>query len=492
MSTARTVFKNTLFVTFGSLALKVVNFLFGIYVIRRLGDDRFGQYSIVLAFVGLFQILAELGISQYAMREIAQDRQKTEGMFWNVAAVRFLLGLLALGYIPLAARIFNYAPELLWGVMIYTSTFLLAALEAPLQMALTAHERFEYATGMTVLGQIAFTAFGAIFLFSGGNFVWLIVASLLSFIPKIAVGLWAVWRHGIIGFRPTFTPRSWPGLIRSGLPFSIIALTLTIAFSIDALMIKMFHTDAMVAWYRAPYELVFSILFITRGFKEAMVPSLARTYVEDPAQVTRWYYRTIKVMLLISLPIAVGGMMVAYPLIRFMLTPDYYPHSAIALQILIWDVPFLMYASFCGNLTTVVKEERAAAWIYTINAIANVVLNAIFIPLYGYVAASVITVFTDAIGAYQFHRLFQRKLATSTTEKKILSALLSVILRTAAAAAVMGVALWLARELHIFLLIPLGGAVYAVAALVFRLLDEEEWALIRKLLRKLKLLPQSA
>ena len=31
-------------------------------VIRQLGDDRYGQYSVVLAFVGIYQIFAELGV----------------------------------------------------------------------------------------------------------------------------------------------------------------------------------------------------------------------------------------------------------------------------------------------------------------------------------------------------------------------------------------------------------------------------------------------
>lgn len=479
-SLASTVFKNTIFVTFGSLALKVVNFAFSIYVVRRLGDDRFGQYAVVLAFVGLFQILGELGISQYAMREIAQDKSKTSGLFWNLLAVRFLLGLLCLAIIPLAARLFGYQGDLLLGVLLYTSSFLLAAIEAPMITVLTANERFDYATAMTIVGQIGFTIFGAVFLFSGYGFIWLIVASLASFAPKIALGLWAIRKHRLLPFQPQFSPRSWPALIRAGMPFGIITLTLTIAFSIDAVMLKAFTRDEVVGWYRVAYDLIFSILFITRGFKEAMVPSLSRAYVSDPTQVQRWYYRTVKVISMLSLPIAIGGMMTAHALVQFLLTPEYYPPSAIALQILIWDVPFLMFAAFCGNMATVLGLERKAARIYTINAIANVVLNAIFIPLYGYIAASVITVVTDLIGALQFHLLLSARLQLPTMSR--------VLLRVAAAASLMGLALWLGRGLHVALLIPMGVAAYLILALVFRLPDAEELGLARRLLKKVGLL----
>jgi UDP:flavonoid glycosyltransferase YjiC (YdhE family) len=80
--------KNTVFVTLGNIALKLLNFLFTVYIVRSLGDERFGQYSIVLAFVAIFQIFAELGVSQYVRREIARDKSKTEEYVWNLMTIR--------------------------------------------------------------------------------------------------------------------------------------------------------------------------------------------------------------------------------------------------------------------------------------------------------------------------------------------------------------------------------------------------------------------
>ena len=71
-SVGRAIVRNALFVTGGGIALKAMNFLYGVFVVRQLGDDRFGHYNIVLAWVGLFSIFAELGITQYALREIAR------------------------------------------------------------------------------------------------------------------------------------------------------------------------------------------------------------------------------------------------------------------------------------------------------------------------------------------------------------------------------------------------------------------------------------
>lgn len=471
----RTIFKNAAFVTMGEVVLKVLTFLFGVYVVRQLGDERFGQYSIVLAFVGLFQIFAELGMTQYVMREIAQDRSKTQLLFWNLVAVRTLLAILGIVGITLAAVIAGYSSELVLGIFVYTCGFLLFALLAPLTTVLTANERLDYVTGLTILGRLIFVVVGAILLFSGHGFISLIVASLIGAPLQIGLAIWAIRHHHMATLSIQIEPHTWLHLIRSGLPFGIISLTLTIAFSIDTLMLEMYMPECAVGWYNVAYNLVFSLMFFVSGFNEAIVPSLSRTFVEDATHVERWYHRYVKFIMVLSLPIAVGGMLVAFPLIRFLYTDEFLP-SALALQILIWDVPLLMFTSFCGNMTTIINEERAAARIYGINAAANVILNLYTIPRFGVVGAALVTVVTDLIGALQFYFLLRRKLHLPDMKP--------IFMRVMIASALMGIVVKLADALNLFLAIGLGAAVYCGLVLALRLLDDTEWAMILRLLRR--------
>ncbi|RMF45531.1 MAG: flippase, partial [Anaerolineae bacterium] len=471
-SLTRTIFKNTAFITAGSLLLKALNFLFGVFVVRKLGDARFGQYATVLAFVGLFQILAELGVSQYVMREIARDRSQAGRLFWNLVSVRALLAVAGIGVITWAAKAAGYAPQLVTGVFLYTCTFLLAAVSAPLEAILTAHERFDYVTTMTLTSQIAFVVFGGVFLWSGLGYLWLIVASLLSFAPRIGVGAWAVRRHSLLSFRPQVHVRWWPAMIRAGLPFGIISLMLQIAASIDTVMLSRLRPDAEVGWYNVAYGLIFSLMFLVRGFKTAIVPSLTRAFVDAPQEVARWYYRSVRYIVLIALPIAAGGMVTAFPLIRLLYGRQFDP-AALGLQILIWDLPFLMFASLCGNMTTVIGEERAAARIYTVNTVANVVLNAIAIPRYGMIGAAFVTVVTDLISALQFHFLLRGRLH--------LPAMGNFLLRVGLAAAGMAGLVWLAGGLHVVLLLTLGAAAYALLVLALRIPDASERQLVRRI-----------
>lgn len=471
---ALTIFKNATFITLGEIALKAITFLFNVYVVRTLGGEGFGQYSIVLAYVGLFQIMAELGITQYVMREIAQDRGKTSALFWNLVALRFLLALHAMLVIPLSAMIVGYSPKFVLGIFIYSVTFLLSAFLAPLVTVLTAYERLDYISGLNVLGRLLFVILGAAVLFQGWGFIALIIVGIITLIPQIAVAIWVIQRRHIAILPFQLQPRTWPSLLKAGLPFGIISLTLSIAFSIDTVMLSLYQPEEVVGWYNVAYGLVFSVTFLFGGFKEAIVPSLSRTYVNNPVQVERWYYRSFKFITMLSLPIAVGGMLLAYPLIRFLYTDAFAP-SALALQILIWDVPFILYASFCGNMTTIVSEERAAARIYTINAVANVILNLYAIPRFGLVGAALVTVVTDLIGSLQFYFLLRGKLN--------LPSMTSTFIRILIASVLMGVAISLVNDLNLFVLIGFGAVLYTGLILILRLIDDTERATILSLLR---------
>jgi O-antigen/teichoic acid export membrane protein len=393
-----------------------------------------------------------------------------------------LLAILGIAGISLAGVAFGYSSEIVLGIFIFTSTFLLAAILEPLTAVLTANERLDYVTGVRIVGRLVFIGLGSIFLLSGRGFISLIVASLLQMPLQIGLALWAIRRHHLASLSFQIDPRMWPALIKSGLPFGLSTLMLTIAFGIDTVMLSKYEPENVVGWYNVAYNLVFTFTFLFRGFKEAIVPTLSRAYVQEPSQVERWYYRSLKTIAIISMPIAFGGTLVAFPLIRFLYTDQFLP-SALALQILIWDVPLLMFNAFCGNMTTIVSEEKAAARIYGLNAAANILLNLYAIPRFGLVGAALVTVVTDLVGAIQFYLLLGRKLNLPNTG--------GILLRVLLASALMGITVWLAGDLNLFVLVALGVIVYLGLVLAFRILDDTEWRMIRQVIRKTGIFVQS-
>lgn len=472
-SSGATIARNAAFVTLGRVLLKVFGFLFTVFVVRQLGDDQYGRYSIVVAWVGLFSIFVELGITQYAMREIARSDQRAGPLFWNLVAMRLALALVGLIIIPIGASIAGYSGDIRLGVTLYVLTFVISAFQAPLEATLTAREAFGWLTVTTVIGQASWIILGAVAMWFRPDFVWLIGMGLIAMLPQLAVDVWIVARLKLVDWRIHLQLSEWPRLIRAGLPFAVISLSLTIAFGIDTIMLSWYVPDAEVGWYNVAYGLVRSMVALLNGFSIAMLPTAARVYATDKGAVARWHAQIIRFIALAATPVAVGGMLVAQPLVRFLYTPELSP-AALPLAIIVWDVPLLMYAAACGNLTTAIGEEKAAARINLLNALANVVLNAIVIPRYGMVGAAAVTVATDVIASVQFTQLLRKRLS--------LPNMLGTLIRVGLASLGLAIAVALAGSQHVLILMGLGVLVYGALAFAVGAIGPEERELGRRML----------
>ncbi len=470
------IYRNTLYITLGSVALKGLGFLYGILVVRRLGDALFGEYRIVLAWVGLFTIFAELGITQYAYREIARAHDQAERYFWNVLTLRVGLAVVGIVGITAGAAVVGYPPEIVTGVLVYTCSFLLAALLSALETVLSAQEKIGITVVSSLLGQAASIALGAAVLLAGFGLVPFIAIGLLAMLVPIGVLLTAIRRERLLTFRPQIEPQIWTRIIRGGFPFAIISLALTIAFSIDTVMLSWFVPSNEVGWYGVSYSLVGSVVGLMSALSVALVPSLARIYATDPEAVERWYYRSVKFSALLAIPAALGATLVATPLFTLLYLPSTLP-AAGAFQILAWDIPLLMFTSMCGNMSYVVGAERSSARIYTLNAVFNVILNLVAIPFFGMYGAAIVTVLTDLVGAAQFHMTLSRHLR--------LPNVWPALARIALASAVMGGVVFVSQGLGPIVQIALGIVSYGVATLAFGALDASDRRLVARALNPL-------
>lgn len=442
--------RNTLFGLGAQFALRVASFVFTVVVIRTLGGEAFGQYSIVIAWASLFSVIGDLGINQYLAREIARDPKKADELFWDTVALRFVLAIIASVITTAGAALNGYSSEIVLAIALYTGSYFLQAVLAPLGSLLTGNERVDIMSAMSVATQVLFMIFAGIFLFLGLDFIWVVIASVIN-LPVVMVLQYNAIRRNRLG-PPRFhlNPSLWWFVIKRGVPFGIVQLSLSFAFRVDTVLLSSHVSDTQVGWYNAAYNLTLTLLTLTRTFNDAILPTLAREHMHNPHSVRPWYYHSVKVMLLIGLPIAVGGMLTAGKLVQILYEPEFAP-TALALAILVWDIPVVMYHSFCGNMTTSIKREGSAARIYGSLGIINLLLNLFFIPRFGILGAAFATVLTDLTGAVQFYFLFRREFGAGLGFTRLA--------RIGVGAALMGALVYLLRDWD-FVIITFTAAVF--------------------------------
>jgi O-antigen/teichoic acid export membrane protein len=399
-SISQTIFRNSS-LGFGAQAtIKVLSFIFSIMVVRKLGAEIFGQYMAVLAFTAIFSIFSDLGMSAFSVRQVARLREQPDfksrvnELYGNVLGLRILLSILTIGLVILFAWITRRSPERIFSISLYAMTLILYSAGGASDSILQGFERIDISSLGKVINQFTFVFFGTLALIFKLGVNGLIGATLIS------VGLMAVfcfWQVHKMGIRPKpghrFDVRQ---LIRLSLPFGIIGFALGLSYKFSTVFLDIYRSSVETGFYNAAYNLIFSFVLISNILNTTFYPTLARQSVNSPGDLPLIYQRVFRYLLIISLPIAVGGWAMAGPIIHFLYDVEFSASTQV-FQIVIWTVPLMFMSEFLGYVIVLSNREKRVAIAVTISSLFNVLMIAILVPRFGLIAAACVAVLTEAI-----------------------------------------------------------------------------------------------
>jgi O-antigen/teichoic acid export membrane protein len=209
-----------------------------------------------------------------------------------------------------------------------------------------------------------------------------------------------------------------------------------------------------VGYYSAAYKYIDGINIIPQYFTLAIFPLMSRFAADSRESLVRAYHLSLRLLLIVALPLAVGTPFVAYELIWFLAGEAYLPDSMIVLQLLIWFLPFSFINQVTQYVLIAINQQRALTTAFVIGVLFNTVTNLIFIPMYGYRAAAITTIVSEWSLLIPFYILVRKHLCTVPW--------FDVTWRPAVAALVMGTALWLLDDMNFFVTVLVAGVVYVV------------------------------
>ena len=140
----------------------------------------------------------------------------------------------------------------------------------------------------------------------------------------------------------------------------LIHLLQTVFISIDILLLRLMldNGEEVVGWYQNAYKWFNALQVIPAFFTLALFPIISREIEKSMDSARRMYSMSLKLMLLLALPIAVYTTFLAYFLVRLLAGQQYLPNGAIALQIVIWSIPFGWLNSVTNYVLIALGLER--------------------------------------------------------------------------------------------------------------------------------------
>lgn len=475
---SRIVLRNSAFGMGAQLIIKVLSFLFTVLIVRNLGAEDYGQYMAVLAFGAMFVFVADLGLSPYTVREVARLRDQPDGevkiaaLYSDVLTLRFLLSLLAATLLISTAWLTGRPLVMVIAIALGTIGLVMYSLQGTSDSLLAGYERLDLSSGAKVAYQLMFVGLGGLALWLGYGYFGLIGANLAG----IALMTYICWRgaHRLGVSFSRLTPDRWSDLIRRAIPFGIIGFTLGLSYKFDTVLLNIFRSDTETGHYAAAYNLIFSLVLVSNMINTSLYPSLTRQAVTDASLLPTIYERSLRYLLLMALPMAVGGAALAHQIVPF-LFGDGYEDGALALRLLIWVVPLMFATEFLGYVVTIAGMEGRVARAVVISTSINVVFNIAAVPLFGIPGAAVTTVITEVVLVGQYAYMLRHEIPPALWGRALIRPLLAALM--------MGGVTLLLDQVGVPLLanIPISGAVYLSLLIALGVVGKGEIHFLRRL-----------
>lgn len=454
----------------GEIFSSVLSFLVLAYLARALEPQAFGIVAFGTSLVSFFNHAFQDGLNTLGAREIARTASPRLDYALHVFIVKMMVSLVGVGALAAVVYAVPHSPEAQQVILAYGLT-IFAAILSP-RWILLGLQRFHLSALQTVMVQSGYAL---------GVFVFVRAAGDMLRVPLIqgAAETLAALTFLAVLARSTGT-MSWTidwaickRIGRDALPICASTALLAVNYHADLLILGFLGDAEALGWYNAAARISLFVLALVSLYHLSVFPTLSRYFDQRRNDAIELLKSSLGVSAMAAVPIAVGGSMLAEPMLAIAFGPEYVA-GATAFRVLLWAVALIIIRSnhkiFLIAFHAQARYLRSAAW----SALINVVLNVGLIPRFGIAGAATATLVAEAV----FLVLVQIELGRAAVHVSLVAPLV----KPALAAAVMALAMELARSHNAtpIVLFLTGAVSYTLVLLALRPLSRAQLEALRR------------
>jgi O-antigen/teichoic acid export membrane protein len=469
MSSQRFV-RNSLLLIAIEMVAKALGVLFFIVIARFLGAGDLGIFAFATALANFIVIPCKFGFEDLIQREVARNPEGTYSYFWALGAIKGLISLISLGIFCLSVLLWARTDSivlilaviftLVYSFMEFTDSFF------------RANQRAELELMVRLFFSVANILLGVAILYAGYRLRGVLSTQVVSAGAAVLLGLFILSR---VAVRKKYS-WEWGTIWRhlaTAIPFAGILVALYFSNQIGVVILTFLSGKVAVGYFAATLRIFDALTLIPAAVMGAFLPAMSLYYVQSLGAFVRTLRFTFKYLFILSAPLVVITTLLAHPIIIFLYREPFAP-AIPAMQIL-GAVLIFSFWNFAGQTVLMARnrERLVLISIWTVAAI-NVSANFLLIPSYSYLGACwaifvtqgvyCIILYTYLLPRYLGWRQFLRLIA-----KPVL------------AAAIMAIAVYLLRQVHLFVALFTGLAVYGGALLALGGITATDQSFLRSL-----------
>jgi O-antigen/teichoic acid export membrane protein len=275
---------------------------------------------------------------------------------------------------------------------------------------------------------------------------------------------------------------AWLAALRQAAPIGLSFIVIQIHVGFGLVALGLFDGDRAAGLYAAPQRLVLFLTAASSMFGAAVFPRLSTLWAEGREGFERVVRLGFRVMVLASVPLAVGGALVARPLVAFVYGPGY-EDGALVFRWLVPSVVPISVSMLFGYALLAAGGERRYFLASVSGAAVVVAANVALIPRVHILAPAVASVAAEC-AVFVLMASSMRRVASVAAGRTVWVA--------AGAAALMAGAILLVGSAPAAVQIAVGAVVYVAGVAAFKGLTAADVGLMRELARTTPSAPTAA
>ena len=480
-STGRTIAKNASVLMASQLVTWGLTLALTIFLPRYLGAANVGRLQFANSMWAIVAVFVTFGMDVLLTKEIARSPEHATRLFGNTIILR--TGFQVLGYMALLFYLWlfrnRYPPETAYIVFIVGISSLVWQFNSACESMLQGLERMEYISIANVAGKAVNTLVCIALLLAGLGIYAVAAVAVVAALVTLGIELSAL-RRLTGSLRLHFDMAEAKRMLRAGFPYFMSGVFLVIYMQVDIVIISLLLDERAVGWYGTADQLFGTFLFIPTVFITAVFPALSRLYATGADSLPMLMRKSWDMLILLAIPIGLGLLVVAGPLVVLLFGPEFAPSGPILA--LMGIVLILTYQNILlGKFLVATDRQNSWTIVMAVTAIVSVPLDFLLVPWCqrqfgnGAIGGALSFILTElAMNIVGIWLLPRGSLGRSNVRVAALG--------LTAGLAMVAVA-WPLRGYFLGLPIAAGAVVYAALIVILRVLPSEDWQLAGSLVR---------
>ena len=387
--------KNASWIIAGRIVQMAISFFISILTARYLGPSNYGIINYVGAYVTFFSSLCNLGINSVIIKDFVDNPEDQGKAIGTSIVLRAFSSLLSSFMIVGIVSIVDKGEPITITVSVLCSIALIFQIFDTINYWFQSKYQSKVTTIAGFIAYIATSIYKIILLILQKSVVWFAFASSVDYIV-VAMCLFQAYKMHK-GPKLEFSLAKGKCLLSQSYHYILSNMMVAVYMQTDKFMLKQMLGETSVGYYSLASTVNMMWCFVLNAIIDSLYPTIMSLYKSGNKEAFERKNRQLyAIVIYVSIFVAIMFMLFGKFAVVLIYGAEYEP-SGNLLKIIAWYTIFA-YLGVARNAWIVcTNNQKYLKYMYFSAAIANVIMNLIFIPIWGAAGAAVASLLTQIL-----------------------------------------------------------------------------------------------